>query len=208
MSFKNAQAIQATSFWTARRVGLTVAVLLLLLPLGLSSCSVREETPATNVKPDAAPATRTAVTSLPPNVLNAELRSLNGNPIKLSDYSGKVVLINLWATWCGPCRREIPELVKLYKEFKPEGFEVVGLSTENPEASIENVRDFVRAYSMDYAVGWISEDVAVALMHGNGNIPQSFVIARDGRILRRFIGFSSVSTPPQLRKAIEDALKA
>ena len=200
--------MQATSFWTTRRVALTITVLLLLLPLGLSSCSSREETPATNVKTEPAPPTRSAVPTLPPNVLNAELRSLNGNPIKLADYSGKVVLVNLWATWCGPCRREIPELVKLYKEFKSKGFEVVGLSTENPEASIDNVRDFVRAYSMDYAVGWISEDVAVTLMHGNGNIPQSFVIARDGRVLRRFIGFSSVNTPPQLRKAIEDALKA
>jgi thiol-disulfide isomerase/thioredoxin len=206
MSLKKPEVMPSRRFWTAQRLALTMSVFVLLVSVGLSSCNSREETPATT-NTSAETASRTTVNTLPPVVLDSELRSLNGQPIKLSDYSGKVLLVNLWATWCGPCRREIPELVKLHKEFKAKGFEVVGLSTENPDASVNDVRDFVRAYSMDYAVGWISEDVAIALMRGNGNIPQSFVIARDGRILRRFIGFSSVSTPPQLRRVIEDALK-
>lgn len=184
---------------------LTLAVFVLLFSLGLSGCNSSEETPANTSKPNTDPANR--ANTLPPNVLDAELRSLNGNPIKLSDYSGKVLLVNLWATWCGPCRNEIPELVKLHKEFKAQGFEVVGLSTENPDASVDMVRDFVRAYSMDYAVGWVSGDVAATLMQGNGNIPQSFIIARDGRIIRRFIGFSMARTPPELRRVIENALK-
>lgn len=179
----------------------------LLVSLSLASCNSREETPATKSKSNTEPAGPATVNTLPANVLEAELKSLNGNPIKLSTYSGKVLLVNVWATWCGPCRNEIPELVKLYKEFKSQGFEVVGLSTENPEASVDSVRDFVRAYEMDYAVGWIGGEAAVSLMRGNGNIPQSFIIARDGRVIRRFIGFSSVNTPPQLRRAIEDALK-
>lgn len=206
MSLKKPVAMPPGAFWTAPRVASTLSMFVLLFSVGLSSCNSREETPATT-NTNSEPATRTTVNALPPLVLDSELRSLNGQPIKLADYSGKVLLVNLWATWCGPCRKEIPELVKLHKEFKSQGFEVVGLSTENPDASVNDVRDFVRAYSMDYAVGWISEEVAIALMRGNGNIPQSFVIARDGRILRRFIGFSSVSTPPQLRRAIEDALK-
>ena len=145
---------------------------------------------------------------LPANVLQTELRSANGSSIKLSDYSGKVLLVNVWATWCGPCRSEIPELVKLYQEFQGQGFEIVGLSTENPDASGQAVRDFVRTFNMNYQVGWATQDVALYLLRGNGAIPQSYLIARDGRILKRFIGFSQVSTPSQLRKAVEDALKS
>lgn len=201
MSLK--KPVRRQRFWTPLRIASTLLATALLASLGLASCNSREETPATN-KPNAGPA---RANTLPPNVLEAELRSLSGQPIKLSDYSGKVLVLNVWATWCGPCRSEIPELVKLYKEFRGQGLEVVGLSTENPDASINQVREFVRAYNMDYPVGWMSQDVAVTLLRDNGNIPQSFIIARDGRVIRRFIGFSMANTPPQLRKAIEDALK-
>jgi len=102
---------------------------------------------------------------------------------------------------------EIPELVKLYNEFQPQGFEIVGLSTENPDASAEAVRNFVRNYRMDYQVGWAPSDVAIALMRGDTAIPQSFLIARDGRIIKRFVGFSREKTPPVLREAVEAALK-
>ena len=102
---------------------------------------------------------------------------------------------------------EIPELVKLYKEFQPQGLEIVGLSTEDPDASAATVRDFVRSFEMGYAVGWSPQDVSVSLMRGNTAIPQSFLVARDGRILKRFIGFSRDTTPPELRRQIEAALK-
>jgi thiol-disulfide isomerase/thioredoxin len=145
--------------------------------------------------------------ALTPLVLNTELKSVNGPPIKLSNYAGKVLVVNLWATWCGPCRMEIPELVKFHKEYRTKGLEVVGLSTENPEASAEGVRRFVQEYKMEYPVGWVTADVAIALMQGRDAIPQSFVIARDGRILKRFVGFSAAATPQQMRDAIEEALK-
>lgn len=191
-------------FWTPLRIVSTLLALVLLLSLGLSSCNSGEQ-PATTTTTPAKP--NIAGPTLPPNVLQAELRSANGNPIKLSDYAGKVLIVNLWATWCGPCRSEIPELVKLHQEFQSQGLEIVGLSTENPDASAEQVREFVKAFKMDYPVGWATQEVAVTLMRGNGNIPQSFLVARDGRIVKRFIGFSLEVTPPQLRKAIEDALK-
>ena len=179
--------------------------LVLLVSLGLSSCNSAEQPATTNTSTSAKP---NAGPPLPSNVLQAELRSANGNPIKLSDYAGKVLIVNLWATWCGPCRTEIPELVKLRQEFQAQGLEIVGLSTENPDASAEQVREFVKAFKMDYPVGWATQDVASTLMRGNGSIPQSFIVARDGRIVKRFIGFSQQTTPPQLRKAIEDALKS
>jgi len=190
-------------FWTPLRIVTTVFAFVLLAMIGLSSCNSHEPPSSTST----APKPGAAANMLPPNVRDAELRSVNGNPIKLGDYSGKVLLVNLWATWCGPCRSEIPELVRLHREFQAQGFEVVGLSTENPDASAESVRNFVSSFNMDYAVGWASPEVAVALMQGNGNIPQSFLITRDGRIIKRFVGFSPGNTPPQLRKAIADALK-
>jgi thiol-disulfide isomerase/thioredoxin len=136
--------------------------------------------------------------------------SVNGSAIKLANYSGKVVLVNLWATWCGPCRLETPELVKLHQEYRSKGLEMVGLSTENPEASAEMVRDFVRQYNVDYPIGWATREVALSFMRlsGRNAIPQSFIIAADGRVLNQFVGFNALQTPDELRQAIEAALTA
>lgn len=191
-----------TKFFTPARLALTALVLSVGTLIGASSCNSNDsiggakESPAT-----------VAANMLPPSVRDAEMRAVTGAPIKLSDYSGKVVVLNLWATWCGPCRLEIPELVRVYKEYRDQGLEVVGLSTENPDASAEGVRRFIQEYEMDYRVGWSPPEVSIALMQGRDAIPQSFVISRDGRILKRFIGYNYQSTPPQLRQAIEDALK-
>ena len=144
--------------------------------------------------------------ALAANVAEAELRAVTGAPIKLADYSGKVLLVNLWATWCGPCRLETPELVKLHKEFRAQGLEVVGLSTEDPDDSADSVREFVHNFNVDYRVGWSGPQVAIALMQGRDAIPQSFVISRSGKIVKRFIGFSPISTPDQIREAIQEAL--
>ena len=99
------------------------------------------------------------------------------HPSNSPNFSGKVVFLNLWATWCGPCRREIPELVRLHQEFQARGVEVIGLSTEDQEGFAEAVRDFVREYHMDYPVGWAPREVAGILMQERGSIPQSFIIS-------------------------------
>jgi|SRR5687768_5239167 len=210
------QVRERKSFWTPLRVASTIMVLTLVALFGASSCNsndepaTREPAPKANsapVNPAApAPAPATASAALPVTVRDAQLKAVNGKPIKLGDYSGKVLVVNLWATWCGPCRSEIPELVKLYREFRPQGLEIVGLSTENPEASAEGVRQFVSDYSMNYRVGWATADVALTLMNNRNAIPQSFVISRDGRVLTRFVGYNASETPLKLRKAVEEAL--
>lgn len=136
--------------------------------------------------------------------------SLKGNALKLADYSDKVVLVNLWATWCGPCQLETPELVRLHKEYGSKGLALVGLSTEDPESSAELVRDFVRHFNVDYPVGWATREVKIGFMQltRKNAIPQSFIIARDGRVLNQFVGFSAQHTPEKLRQAIEAALDA
>ena len=204
-------ASRKSRLFTPARITFTVVVLSLFALIASSCNSTEEKTRTTPTAPKAGPVRQNApgptLAALPPEVLNSSLRSANGNPIKLSEYSGKVLVVNLWATWCGPCRNEIPELVKFYQEYKDKGLEVVGLSTEPPDSSAELVKQFVQDFKINYPVGWANREVAVTLMQGRDSIPQSFIISRDGKILKRFIGFSPVATPPQMKQAIEDALK-
>jgi thiol-disulfide isomerase/thioredoxin len=139
-------------------------------------------------------------------VADAELKAVSGAPIKLSSYAGKVLLVNLWATWCPPCKAEVPELIKLNQEFRSQGVEVIGLSTEDPDDSEDLVREFVHTFKVDYRVGWAGRPVAYALMQGRDSIPQSFVISRTGRIVKRFVGFNPAFTPGQIREALQEAL--
>ena len=198
-------------YLTPARLALTFLVLALVATFGASSCNstdgIGKPGPVSINPAKPAPAAPAPMVTLSPVILDTELKSINNRPIKLSDYAGKVLVVNLWATWCGPCRMELPELVQLQKEYRAKGLQVVGLSTEPPEASAEGVRRFAKEYKMDYPVGWVTQDMAISLMQGRDAIPQSFVISRDGRILKRFVGFSAAATPPQLRAAIEDALK-
>jgi thiol-disulfide isomerase/thioredoxin len=186
------QVLKELKFWTPLRLASTVIVLGLV-----AAFEVIKKNPAVATGP---------LVTLPRLVLDAENRAASGPPIKLGDHSGKVLLVNLWATWCGPCRSEIPELVKLHKEYQDRGVEMIGLSTEDPDASAQSVADFVRAYNVDYQIGWATREVALTLMQGRTSIPQSFIIARDGRIVKRFIGFHPQSTPPQIKQALEEAL--
>jgi peroxiredoxin len=203
------EKVNKVKFWTPLRLACTVISLGLLAAFGVSSCNSNDPpyrggpngTPGVGSRP-------TAMVTLPRPVLDAENKAASGGAIKLADYSGKVLLVNLWATWCGPCRMETPELVKLHSEYQSRGVEMVGLSTEDPDASAESVAEFVKEYNVKYHIGWATRDVAIALMQGRTNIPQSFIIARDGRILKRFIGFRPDATPQQIRQALDEALKS
>ena len=206
--------------WTPARLAFTIVVLSLVAAFGISSCSSSDEkrpappagsnasrssTPSLGTAP-APRAAAPALTTLPASITSAELKAVTGAPIKLSSYAGKVLVVNLWATWCGPCRLEIPELVKLHKEFRSQGLEIVGLSTEDPEHSAEKVRNFVNDFEVNYRVGWATNEVAIGLMQGRDSIPQSYVISRDGHVVKRFVGFNPVTTPGQIKEAIQEAL--
>ncbi|HEU4836036.1 MAG TPA: TlpA disulfide reductase family protein, partial [Pyrinomonadaceae bacterium] len=142
-------------FWTPLRVACTVISLGLLAAFGVSSCNSNDPSSSTTTTNRPAATTRpAALVSIPRPILEAENKATSGGPIKLSNYSGKVLLVNLWATWCGPCRMETPELVRLHKEFQSRGVEMIGLSTEDPVASAESVSDFIREYGVDYQIGW------------------------------------------------------
>jgi len=189
--------------WTRGRIMSLAASLAVILPLAIVLVPVATATTPTPVN---ANASAPALTELPTEIWVAPLKDAKGASFKLADFFGKVLVINLWATWCGPCRREIPELVKLNKEFHSRGVEMIGLSTENPDASAEKVRKFIQDFQIDYRIGWAPGEVGAALMQGHNSIPQIFVISRDVFIVKHFIGFSPAYTA-QLRQALEDALK-
>jgi peroxiredoxin len=134
--------------------------------------------------------------------IDFELSDLSGKPVKLSDYRGKIVLLNFWATWCGPCQFEIPVFVKLKRQYQKRGFEIIGISMD--EGSQEQVAEFARQYEINYPV----VIGAFAKLDGLGTItalPTSFVIARDGRVHSRHQGLLGLN---EIEKQLRKLLKA
>ena len=138
--------------------------------------------------------------------MGAELQSARGGPFKLSDYTGQVLVVNLWATWVAPSRLEAPSLMKLQKDYWSRGVRVVGLSTENPRESRALIREYMRNFRIQYKIGWVTADVAKTLFQERDAVPQTYVISPSGRIVRRFVGFNPTVTPPLVRKAVDEAL--
>jgi thiol-disulfide isomerase/thioredoxin len=118
--------------------------------------------------------------------LSFTLKDMNGRDVKLAELKGKVVLLNFWATWCGPCRLEIPWFVELQRQYKDKGLSVIGVSVDDPP---EALPPFAREFKVNYplAVGRDREDVQNAF----GPIfavPITIVIGRDGRVCVKHIG--------------------
>lgn len=145
---------------------------------------------------------------LPPEIVEVEMKTLDGKTVKISDYRGKVVLLNLWATWCGPCRQEIPELVKISQEMKDRGVEVVGMTSVDDRGNTESrVKTYVQQQAIPYNVVWATPNVAEEFSSmGEYQIPASFIIDREGKLTQIFKGFNPRRTPQKVREALEDAL--
>jgi|SRR5687767_3902603 len=104
----------------------------------------------------------------------------------LADYEGKVVLLNVWATWCEPCRVEMPSIERLHREFGPQGLAVVAISIDDPGAE-QRIRDFVKELGLTFEVLHDPAQVTTRTYQVTG-YPETFVIARDGTIRKKFIG--------------------
>ncbi|HEU4477118.1 MAG TPA: redoxin family protein [Pyrinomonadaceae bacterium] len=192
---------------TAIRVGLIAVAIILCGALAYFFYIRKEQTNTSEKGYSAFSSTASAaLPEMPANVTQADLRTVDGETLRLSSHAGKVVVIDLWATWCSPCRKEIPQLVQFNKDYKDRGVEVIGLTTEDPQAAAQKVRDFANEFHIDYTLGWAGA-AAAALMQGNNNIPQKFVITRDGRLLKRFIGYNAQNGAAQLREAVDQALR-
>jgi len=125
----------------------------------------------------------------PPN-LGFILKDLNGKEVSLSAYKGKVLLINFWATWCVPCRTEIPGFIDLYNRYRRRGLEVVGIDVDEP-ASL--VAPYAKQMKMNYPV-LLEQDHTVHEAFGLVGLPTTIIINRDGTTCEQHVGFTRRST--------------
>ena len=144
---------------------------------------------------------------LPERLLERRIRSLDDNSFRLADFHGKVLVINLWASWCGPCRREIPEYEKVRKDYSGRNVEFIGLTTEDPAGATQRVNKFVRDTGFSFLLGWADREMARLLMNGKSSIPQTLVIDGGGSIVNHWAGYSPKEGGNRLRDAIDNALR-
>lgn len=165
------------------RLSTAVPVLLLLALFGIVGCSGDHTTPATATANDGASTEADA-----PELRKApdfKLKALDGSTFRLSEQEGNVVLVNFWATWCGPCIRETPEFIELHDELKGRGFTVVGVSLDLEGFDI--VKPFAEEYGINYPL--VVDDGAVAEDFGGVYaLPVTFVLDKEGYIVARFYG--------------------
>jgi thiol-disulfide isomerase/thioredoxin len=113
------------------------------------------------------------------------LYDLAGEALSSKELEGQVVLVDFWATWCGPCRRSIPHLIELYDEYKAQGVTIVGVSLDQKGPAV--VTPFVEQYKINYPVVMGTGQV-VADFGGVRGIPTAFIISQDGKIYRKIVG--------------------
>ena len=113
------------------------------------------------------------------------LKDINLKKVNLSDFKGKVVILNFFATWCPPCRTEIPELVKIFKENKEKGLVVVGISLDS-DGSVQMVQRFVRDMKITYPVLLGNMDLADS--YEISGVPTTFILTREGKTHKRYDG--------------------
>ncbi|MDY6844154.1 MAG: TlpA disulfide reductase family protein [Thermodesulfobacteriota bacterium] len=125
------------------------------------------------------------------------LKDLEEKVVKLSDFKGKVVILNFWAMWCPPCRKEIPDLIDLYKTYKESNVQVIGISLD--EMRTKKLKSFVQTYRINYPI-LLGNRKVVRDYGGIIGIPTSFIIDKKGVIYNRYSGY-------QKKEAFEQAIK-
>ena len=143
---------------------------------------------------------------LPESVRERTIKAIGDNNFRLADFDGKVVVINLWASWCGPCRREIPEYERVRQEYAGKDVVFIGLTTEDPRYEGDRVRRFLRDVNFGFRLGWADGEMARTLTNGRRSIPQTLVIAPDGRIVSHWDGYAAGWSGKRLKQAIDSAL--
>jgi len=129
------------------------------------------------------------------------LQDLEGQPLELANYRGKVVMLDFWATWCTPCRGEIPHFVEFQDKYREQGLQVIGISMDDGP---KPVREFSQQFKMNYPVAMGNEKVAAAY-GGVLGLPITFLIGRDGRVAAKYVGEVQI---PILEQGIESLLQA
>jgi len=116
------------------------------------------------------------------------LKTIEGHEVALSGLRGKVVLLDFWATWCGPCKESIPHLIQLYKSYQDKGFELIGMSTDKA-GDVEMVRRFVKSMDIPYPIIMTPDEVA--RNYKVTGLPTTVLIDKEGKVREKIVGFNS-----------------
>lgn len=146
----------------------------------------------------------------PSAIMQADIKDLDGNTFKLEDKKGTVVLVNLWAIWCGPCVAEMPEFARLQEEYRDKGFEVIGLNTgtqDGEEEPAENIKSFIERKKINYTIAYGDDKIYGEFDKKTriGGIPQSMVINREGQMIY-IAGGGGRQIVSQIKEAVEKAV--
>lgn len=163
--------------------------------------------PPVNPVPEIRSAPRlTEMIRLPESSWERSIKGINDKNFRLGDFQGQVMVINIWASWCGPCRREVPEYEKVRTEFEDRNVVFVGLTTEDPRAAQDRVNRFLREVNFGFRLGWADRELQRILMNGKNAIPQTIVIDTEGRIVNHWEGYAANRSGNRLKQAIQQAL--
>ena len=183
-------------------------VLLCSLAAGLSAC---------NSLDPPSPGPKGPVSSAPPNT-SLPMPPLNGGSLNnlgwtvdggqrnvFSDFRGKVLILDFYATWCRPCRRSIPHLIELQKKFADQGLQVIGLNVGGPD-DLKEVPAFAQEFGIQYPLAVPDDELISFLLHDSDAIPQTFIFDRQGQLAERLIGFGP-EAPDRIDSAVAAALQ-
>ena len=167
----------------------TPPLVTLLLAVTAGCGSATESKTTTAVKAEKSVKSVTSKPAVDTSQLQAapawSLTDLAGKPVTSESLKGKVVIVDFWATWCGPCRAAIPHLVDLHKSYKDKGFEVVGVSLDQQGPGV--VQSFVTQHDIPYTIAMGNQKI-VSDFGGVRGIPTAFIISQDGKIYRKIVG--------------------
>jgi peroxiredoxin len=127
---------------------------------------------------------------------NFKLPDLDGKMVSLAEYRGKVVFLNIWATWCAPCVTEMPSMEKLHQELKNEDFEILAVSID--ESGAEAVRPFMEKYQLSFRA-LVDPEGNIKNMYRMTGVPETFIIDKDGKIAEEIIGPRDWAAPGAIR---------
>jgi peroxiredoxin len=116
-----------------------------------------------------------------------ELTALDGKTVKLSDYRGKKVILNFWATWCPPCKAEMPHMQNFYEENKDKGVEILAVNLTNMDKGVDEVQKFVKEYGLTFTIPLDEEGVA-GTTYQAFTIPTSYILDENGVITKKIVG--------------------